>query len=112
MCWAIFSWFIFTYGMLVYRQLGDSAQSQFAQSWGISFGLDSAQQWRDVVSATIKAVVILLMLDVLMIRGNRPWFEEHIDHLCVQCTLFAGITTSWWRRTLLLVQQQKRLAGG
>ena len=54
--WAIFSWcavftrhttcvsqhadrlaapprFIFTYGMLIYRQLGDSAQKQFAKSW-------------------------------------------------------------------------------
>ena len=59
-CWTIFSWrvhaavthaqcdsalsvrlsryarrFIFTYGMLIYRQLGSSAQEKFAQSWGI-----------------------------------------------------------------------------
>ena len=27
----MFSWFIFTYGMLIYTTLGDSAQQQFAK---------------------------------------------------------------------------------
>ena len=27
----VFSWFIFTYGMLIYTTLGDSAQQQFAK---------------------------------------------------------------------------------
>ena len=31
MCWTIFAWFIFTYGMLIYKTLGDSAQQQFAK---------------------------------------------------------------------------------
>ena len=30
-CWTMFSWFIFTYGMLIYTTLGDSAQQQFAK---------------------------------------------------------------------------------
>ena len=29
--WAVFSWVIFTYGMLIYKQLGDSAQKEFAK---------------------------------------------------------------------------------
>ena len=29
--WAAFSWVIFTYGMLIYRQLGDKAQQEFAK---------------------------------------------------------------------------------
>ena len=108
-CWAIYSWFIFTYGMLIYRQMGDQAQRKFTQSWGINFGLDSAQQWKDVAQETAKTAVILVILDLLLIMGHRPWLEEHLDHLSVQCTLFAGVAGSWWQRTWFLVQQQKRL---
>ena len=38
MCWTIFSWFIFTYGMLIYKTLGDKAQQEFAKTWGIGYG--------------------------------------------------------------------------
>ena len=107
--WALYAWFIFTYGMLIYRQLGDQAQRKFAQSWGINFGLDSAQQWKDVAQETAKTAVILVILDLLLIMGHRPWLEEHLDHLSVQCTLFAGVAEGWWQRTWFLVQQQKRL---
>ena len=36
--WALFAWFIFVYGALVYRLLGDQAQSAFVRGWGISYG--------------------------------------------------------------------------
>ena len=36
--WALFAWFIFVYGMLIYKLLGDQAQSEFARSWGVSYG--------------------------------------------------------------------------
>ena len=110
LAWAIFSWFIFTYGMLVYRQLGDSAQQQFATSWGVNFGLDSAQQWRDVAQETAKITLVLIILDLLVITGPRNWFEEHLDHLSCQATLFTGAAAGWWKRTWQLVQQQKRLS--
>ena len=29
--WTVFAWVIFTYGMLIYKQLGDSAQKEFAK---------------------------------------------------------------------------------
>jgi len=109
MSWAIYSWFIFTYGMLIYRQMGDQAQKKFTQSWGISFGMDSATQWKDVANETVKTSIILIILDLLLITGHRPWFEEHLDHLSVQATLFAGTASTWWQRTWQLAQQQKRL---
>ena len=98
--------------MLIYRQLGDQAQRQFTQAWGVNLGLDSAQQWRDVAQETAKLTVILIILDLLDITGPRSWLEEHLDHLACQCTLFAGAAGSWWRRTWALVQQQKRLSNG
>ena len=38
LCWTIFSWFIFTYGMLIYKTLGDKAQQEFAKTWGVGYG--------------------------------------------------------------------------
>jgi hypothetical protein len=35
-----------TYGMLIYRLLGDEAQQSFARSWGISYGVGAAQEVR------------------------------------------------------------------
>ena len=107
--WALYSWFIFTYGMLIYRQMGDSAQKKFTQSWGISFGMDSATEWQDVAKEAAKTTFIFVILDLLLIMGHRPWFEEHLDHLSIQATLFAGTAKSWSQRTWQLVQQQKRL---
>ena len=31
-CWAIFSWFIFVYGMIIYKNLGPEAQNSFSQT--------------------------------------------------------------------------------
>ena len=96
--------------MLIYRQLGDAAQQQFATSWGVNFGLDSAQQWQDVAKETAKITIILIILDLLVITGPRNWFEEHLDHLSIQCTLFTGAASGWWKRTWHMVAQQKRLS--
>ena len=96
--------------VLIYRQMGDSAQRKFSQSWGISLGMDSASEWQDVAKEGLKTTLILVVLDLLLIMGPRVWFEEHLDHLSVQCTLFAGAADSWWKRTWALVQQQKRLS--
>jgi hypothetical protein len=107
--WALYSWFIFTYGMLIYRQMGDQAQKKFTQSWGVNFGVSSAQEWQDVAKEALKTTVILIILDLLLILGNGPWLEEHLDHLSMQATLFTGTATSWFGRTMRMVQQQKRL---
>ena len=107
--WAIYSWFIFTYGMLIYRQLGDQAQRQFSKCWGVNFGLDSVKEWQDVGQEAVKTAFILILLDMLHIMGHRAWLEEHLDHMCMQAALFNGAAYSWWQRTWRLVQQQKRL---
>jgi hypothetical protein len=38
--------FIFTYGMLIYKLLGEGAESSFASSFGVSYGLGAAQEAR------------------------------------------------------------------
>jgi hypothetical protein len=44
--WAIFTWFVFTYGMLIYRLLGEQAEHDFAKSWGVSYGMGAAAEWK------------------------------------------------------------------
>ena len=79
--WTLFVWFIFTYGMLVYRLLGDDAESSFARSWGISYGLNAATEWKDIATEAAKAAVILFVLERLFLTRNASWLEEHIDYL-------------------------------
>ena len=67
--------FIFTYGMLVYRLLGEDAESQFARSWGISYGLNAATEWKDIAIEAAKAAVILLILERLFLTRNGSWLE-------------------------------------
>lgn len=42
---------IFTYGMLCYKLLGDEAQASFVRSWGISYGVGAAAEWKVRFSA-------------------------------------------------------------
>ena len=73
--------FIFTYGMLVYRLLGDDAESSFARSWGISYGLNAATEWKDIATEAAKAALVLFILERLFLTRNASWLEEHIDYL-------------------------------
>ena len=70
--WAIMAWFIFTYGLLIYKQLGPEAQDSFSQSWGIGYALDNASEWQEVAKTAAKAALILVILDMLRITKNRP----------------------------------------
>jgi hypothetical protein len=47
--------------MLCFKLLGDEAQSSFARSWGISYGVGAASEWKDIVTETAKAA------------GSRRW---------------------------------------
>ena len=80
------------------KQLGDSAQSSFAQAWGTGYALDNvrsscasaacapcgaevgapqASEWQDVFKTALKAVLLLVILDLLRITKDGPWFEQH-----------------------------------
>jgi hypothetical protein len=61
--------------MLIYTTLGDKAQSQFAQTWGIGYGLDNATEWQEVLKTAAKTALILVVLDLLRLSKNASWFE-------------------------------------
>lgn len=69
--------------MLIYKLLGEQAESEFARSWGISYGMNAATEWKDIVQETIKAAIILAILERLCLTRNASWLEDHIDYLSV-----------------------------
>ena len=50
-----------------------------------------------------------VILDLLRITKDRPWFEEHIDFVSVQAMLYSGAARNWWQQTRVLVRYQARL---
>ena len=70
--------------MIIYTQLGSDAESQFAQQWGVGYAMDNASEWQDVCTTAVKTALILVVLDLLRITKDRPWFEEHTDFVSVQ----------------------------
>lgn len=64
--------------MLIYKLLGDQAQQEFARSWGISYGLNSVSEWKDVFIESMKGAIVLAILERLYITRATSWFEDHV----------------------------------
>jgi hypothetical protein len=74
-CWAVFTWFIFAYGQAIYTLLGGDAQGEFARSWGISYALNTATEWRAVAETAAKSALFLLLLERLRLTRPADWLE-------------------------------------
>ena len=70
--------------MIIYKSLGADAETQFANQWGVGYAMDNASEWQDVLQTAVKTALILVVLDLLRITKDRPWFEEHADFVSVQ----------------------------
>ena len=98
-----------TYGMLIYRQLGDKAQEEFAKTWGVGYALNNASEWQDVLKTAAQTALVLVILDMLRVTKDTPWFEEHVDFVSMQAALLNGAARGWWSQTRRLVALQNRL---
>ena len=74
--------------MIIYRNLGQDAEVQFAKTWGVGVGLDNVQQWKDVAQEALKAALIIMVLDMLRVTSHRQWFEGAIAHFRCSVALF------------------------
>ena len=97
-CWAIFTWLIFSYGALLYRLSGSQATASFTKAWGISYGIDQGTQWLPIASTAVGIVAFHLLLDQMRVVKNALWFEDYLDVLSVQATLYREDHTTWWQR--------------
>jgi hypothetical protein len=73
--------------MLIYKLLGDEAQSEFARSWGISYGMNAATEWKDIAIEAVKGTIILIILERLFLTRNSAWLE--VRHLLGRSLLLA-----------------------
>ena len=74
--------------MLIYKLLGDQAQQEFARSWGVSYGMNVASEWKDVLTESVKGAIILAILERLYVTRSASWFEDHIGASdCASCHL-------------------------
>ena len=73
--------------MLIYKLLGQTALNNCAQSFGISYAMDQASQWKDIVQEALKAAIIMLVLERLYVSSPIAWMEDHIDFLSVQAVM-------------------------
>ena len=51
-----------------------------AQTWGVGYGLKSASEWQEVFKTAAKTAVILVILDMLRVTKDVPWFEARQLH--------------------------------
>ena len=61
--------------MLIYRLLGEQAESSFARSWGVSHGLNAATEWKDILTEAAKGAIILAILERLCLTRPTSWLE-------------------------------------
>ena len=77
--------FIFTYGMLLYKLLGEDGQASFARSWGISYAVGAASEWQDIVKEAIKGAIVLAILERLLMTRNSNWLEVRAATTDARC---------------------------
>jgi hypothetical protein len=71
-------------GVLIYKLLGGDAEASFARSWGVSYGMNAATEWRQVLLEALRAALVLAILERLCLTRNSTWLEQHIDYLSLQ----------------------------
>jgi hypothetical protein len=62
-----------------------------------------------VAQAAIQAAVIVVIFDMLHITRDGSWFEQQVDFLSTQASLFSGAASSSLGRAYAIVKQQMRL---
>lgn len=95
--------------MLIYKLLGSRAEQAFASDWGTGLAIEQASQLRDILKDLLQEVALLLILDQLRIVGPAVWFEEQMDYLSVQATMFVGMGTNWSDRIRAHMQFYHRI---
>ena len=96
-------------GMLVYKLLGDEAQASFARSWGISYGMGAAAEWKEILIEAGKGVLVLVILERLLLTSDMGFYENQLDYLCLQALLFKQSGLSIVQQVRLLFARSKRL---
>ena len=108
--WAIMAWFIFTYGLLILQLMGLDAQRAFTRSWGISYGVGAAAEWRSVAQQAVLSVVLLAVAERLHLTRPVAWLEDHIEYMSTSALLLEHGGLSFFQELRLFFTFRRRLA--
>jgi hypothetical protein len=61
--------------MLIYTLLGAGAEAGFTRSWGVSYGIGAASEWRDVAKEAARSLLLLVLLETLLLSRPVSWLE-------------------------------------
>ena len=130
--WAFFAWVIFvraqtlrralcaisdasstmlqTYGSLVFKLLGPATQDSFATSFGVSYGVGAAAEWKDILQQVVQTIIIMAIVERLHLTNSVSWLEEHIDYMSTQALLFEHVGLTFVQQTRLFTAFRTRLS--
>lgn len=67
----------------------------------VGYGLDVAAGFKDCLEEGLKVALLFFLLEPFVVPTST-WYEEVVDFLSVQATLYHGrSTTSWWQRMVV-----------
>jgi hypothetical protein len=117
--------------MLIYRLLGEQAEQDFARSWGVSYGVGAAAEWKvrtrsalprpppltplpaagaqEILNEALHGAVILVVLERLYLTRSASWLEEHLDYTCLQATIFGSTALGFSAQIVTFWQNTRRL---
>ena len=107
--WACFAWFIFTYGLLIFELLGRDAEQSFIHSWGVSYGVGAASEWRDVLHQAVISLLVLAIAERLHLTRPVAWLEDHIDYMSTAALLLEHGGLSYFQELRLFFTFRRRL---
>ena len=120
-----------TYGLLIYRLLGEQAEQAFARSWGISYGIGAVAEWKvrarsppprappltppraagaqDILNEALHGAVVLVVLERLYLTRSASWLEAHLDYTCLQAIIFGNAELGFSAQIATFWQNTRRL---
>ena len=103
------AYIILTYGMLIFQLLGRDAQRSFTHSWGVSYGVGAASEWRDVLRQAVLSIMVLAILERMHLTRRVSWLEEHIDYMSTSALLLEHGGLSFFQELRLFFTFRRRL---
>ena len=86
------------------------AQRSFTRSWGVSYGVGAATEWREVLRQAVTAIAVLAIAERLHLTRPVSWLEDHIDYISTSALLLEHGGLSFFQELRLLFTFRRRLS--
>jgi hypothetical protein len=119
--------------MLIYKLLGEQAEHDFARSWGVSYGIGAAAEWKvrpclvqkpfrsgrepnhgatvqDILQEALRGAVVVVILERLYLTRSVFWLEDHLDYHCLQAIIFGNTALGFTAQIGVFWTSTRRLA--